>query len=399
MDDYSLTEKQSKAILDMKLQKLSSLEQVKIKDEHKKLLEIITDLNSILASEQRILEIIKGEMDDILAKYGDERRTEISENGDESITDEDLIPEEEMVVTITHAGYIKRLAGDTYKSQGRGGKGIVGTTSKEEDFVEQLFVASTHDHVLFFSNKGKVYWLKVYELPQASRQAKGKAIVNLIRLGADERITACVPVKEFDDSHYLIMATQKGLVKKSSLELYSRPRKGGIIGIGLNASDELIDVRMTDGQQNIILATRKGMAIRFREQDVRPMGRTAAGVRGIKLKVEDRVIGMVQGIDERTLLTITEKGYGKRTSISEYRLINRGGVGVKNIICSDRNGAAVAIRSVTDEDDVMFISKNGVIIRTSVGGISTIGRATQGFRLMKINQSDQVVAAAKIIKE
>ncbi|MFC1753516.1 DNA gyrase subunit A [Thermoproteota archaeon] len=399
MKDYSLTDIQAKAILEMRLQKLSSLEQEKIKEEHKKLMETIAELKSILSSEQRILSIIKDEMLEIREKYGDDRRTEITDGGDAEITDEDLIPEEEMVVTVTHAGYIKRLATATYRTQGRGGKGVVGTTSREEDFVEHLFIASTHDYVLFFTNKGKVYWLKVHELPQVSRQAKGKAIVNMIQLESGERVTAFVPVKEFDDAHFLVMATKQGLVKKSSLELYSRPRKGGIKGIGLNDGDELIDVRLTDGQSNIILATKQGMAIRFKEQDARPMGRTATGVRGIKLKKDDGVIGMVQGLDERTLLTITDHGFGKRTKIAEYRLINRGGVGVKNIICSPRNGGAVAVLSVTDEDDVMFISKNGVIIRTDVKGISQIGRATQGFRLMKINSGDTVVAAAKIIKE
>jgi DNA gyrase subunit A len=399
MGDYELTEIQAKAILDMKLQKLASLEQEKIKEEYDKLIEVIAELKAILASEPKILDIIKKEILELKEKYGDERRTEISLDGGDEMTDEDLIPEEEMVVTITHAGYIKRLATDTYRTQGRGGKGVVGTTSKEDDFVEQLFIASTHDYVLFFTNKGKVYWLKVYELPQASRQAKGKAIVNLIRLAQGERVTAFVLVKEFDDSHYLLMSTKKGLVKKSSLELYSRPRKGGIIGIGLNDDDELIEVSLTDGQDNIILATKKGMAIRFNESDARPMGRTATGVRGIKLKQDDEVCGMVKGIDERTLLTITENGYGKRTQISEYRLINRGGVGVKNIICSPRNGDVVAVLSIADEDDVMFISKEGVIIRTIAQGISKIGRATQGFRLMKIGSGDKAVAAAKIINE
>jgi DNA gyrase subunit A len=244
-----------------------------------------------------------------------------------------------------------------------------------------------------------VHWLKVHEVPQASRQARGKAIVNLVRLDSGEHVTAFVPVKQFDDSHYLLMATKQGLVKKSSLELYSKPRKGGIRGIGLNEGDELINVRLTDGQSNIILASKQGVAIRFNEKDVRPMGRTATGVRGIRLKKGDELIGMVQGVDERTLLTITERGFGKRTRISEYRLINRGGVGVRNIICSPRNGDAVAVLSVTDEDDVMFISRKGVVIRTPVKGVSTIGRATQGFRLMKINGDDTVVAAARIIKE
>ncbi|MFQ5474657.1 MAG: DNA gyrase subunit A, partial [Candidatus Nanoarchaeia archaeon] len=397
--DYSLTDIQAKAILEMRLQKLASLEQAKIREEHSNLQKLIADLRSILASEQRILDIIKGELREMKDKYGDARRSEISLDDDKEISKEDLIAEKDMVVTITHAGYIKRLATDTYKSQGRGGKGIIATTSKEEDFVEHLFVASTHDYVLFFTNKGRVHWKKVYEMPEASRQARGKAIVNFITLDQGERVNAFVRVKNFDEDHYLMMATKNGLVKKSSLSLYSRPRKGGIIGLGLNDDDELIGVRLTDGNSQIVLATKKGMAIRFDEQDVRSMGRTATGVKGINLKGDDEVIGMVLAKDNRTILTVTQNGYGKRTHVPEYRMINRGGVGVRNIICSQRNGDVVAILSVKDDYDVMLISQKGVIIRTPVKGISVIGRATQGFRLMKINSGDNVVAATRIIND
>ncbi len=399
MADYSLTEIQSKAILEMRLQKLASLEQVKIKDEHKDLLELIIELRSILDSEERVKGIIKDELSEIKDKYADERRTEISMEDDDDICIADLIEEEDVVVTVTHAGYIKRLPVDTYRNQGRGGKGIIAATTKDDDFIEHLFISSTHSNVLFFSNKGQVYWLKVYEIPVGSRQAKGKAIVNLLRLGKDEYIRAFVPVQEFDDQHYLIMCTRNGTVKKTSLEAFSRPRKGGIRAVSVNEGDALIDVVMTDGNMNIIIATKDGMAIRFAESDIRPMGRSAAGVRGISLKGDDIVIGMVRAEDEKTLLTVTENGYGKRTDVSEYRFIKRGGVGVKNIICSERNGNVSAIRSVTDDDEIMLISQNGIIIRTPVRNISAIGRATQGVRLMKMGQDDRLVDAAKIINE
>jgi DNA gyrase subunit A len=318
---------------------------------------------------------------------------------DEDISVEDLIEEEDMIVTVTHAGYIKRLPVDTYRRQGRGGRGVIGASTKDEDFVEHLFVASTHANVLFFSNTGQVYWLKVYEIPVGSRQAKGKAIVNLIRMKQGENIKAFIPVMEFDDQHYIMMCTRSGTVKKTSLEEFSRPRKGGIRAININEGDELMDVVMTDGSMNVIIATSDGMAVRFSEDDVRPMGRAAAGVRGISLKGKDSVIGMVLAEDERTLLTVTENGYGKRTPVSEYRFIKRGGVGVKNIVCSERNGKAAAIRSVTDDDELMLISQHGIIIRTAVKHISTIGRATQGVRIMKLEQGDKLIDAAKIVNE
>ncbi|MFH1063975.1 MAG: DNA gyrase subunit A [Candidatus Woesearchaeota archaeon] len=400
MADYSLSEIQSKAILDMRLQKLASLEQVKIKDEHKELLAMIDDFRSILGSEERVKNIIKGELSEIKEKYADKRRTEISlVDDDDDVCIADLIEEEDVVVTVTHTGYIKRLPVDTYRNQGRGGKGIIAATTNDDDFIEHLFISSTHSNVLFFSNTGHVYWLKVYEIPVGSRQAKGKAIVNLFNLGKDECIKAFVPVQEFDDQHYLIMSTRNGTVKKTSLEAFSRPRKGGIRAVTVNDGDELIDVILTDGNMNVIIATKDGMAIRFAESDIRPMGRSAAGVRGISLKSDDVVIGMVRAEDDKTLLTVTENGYGKRTDVSEYRFIKRGGVGVKNIICSDRNGSVSAIRSVTDDDEIMLISQNGIIIRTPVKNISTIGRATQGVRLMKMGQDDKLVDAAKIINE
>jgi DNA gyrase subunit A len=398
--DYSLTEIQAKAILEMRLQKLASLEQQQIKDEHKSLLQLIVDLKSILASEQRILDIIKKELLDIKERFSDARRTEIAANGgEEGMTDEDLIEDEDVVVTVTHAGYVKRLPVTTYKQQGRGGKGIIATGTNDEDFVERLFIASTHSNVLLFTNKGQVHWLKVYEIPVGSRQAKGKAIVNLVQLEAGEMIKAFVLVKEFDDNHYLIMCTRSGTIKKTCLGAFARPRKGGIRAVTINEGDELVGVAMTDGTKNMVIATKEGMASRFSEADVRPMGRSAAGVRGITLRDNDVVVGMVIAEDDKTLLTVTENGYGKRSLVEDYRLIRRGGVGVRNIVCSERNGKAVAIKSVTDDDELMLISQNGIIIRTSLKQISVIGRSTQGVRLMKLEEGDKLVDATNIVNE
>lgn len=401
MQDYSLSEIQAKAILDMKLQKLSSLEQENIRKEHKDLLGLIADLKAILADERKIMDILKKETMEIKEKYGDKRMTEISEVGEEDIEIEDLIEEEDVVITVSHAGYIKRCPIDTYKQQGRGGRGIIAAGQKDDDFIENLFVSSTHSYVLFFTNKGQVYWLKVYQIPEGSRQAKGKAIVNLVQLSKDEKITAFVPVREFNADHFLFMATKKGTVKKTSLAEFSRPRRNGIRAMTMHDNDELVEVLMTDGSKDMILATRHGMAIRFNEKNVRAMGRSAAGVRGISLKkADDMVIGMVIGEDGgTTLLTITDNGYGKRTNLDDYRLIGRGGKGVINIQCSERNGKVCDISAVTEDDDVMFISQKGIIIRTPVNGISCIGRNTQGVRLMKVGSGDKVVAAAKIVKE
>ena len=392
-----ISEKQALAILDMRLQRLTGLEQEKIRKEHKELLELIEKLKKILADENKILQIIKEELAELKKNYGDERRTEILEEEEEEMVPEDLIKSENMVVTITHSGYIKRLPVGTYKSQRRGGKGVIAATTKEEDFVEDLFVANTHSYLLFFTNKGKVKWIKVYEIPEASRQSKGKAIINLLRLGEGEKVTAFVPVKEFKG--YLVMVTEKGVIKKTSLELFSRPRKGGIIALSLDEGDDLISVRKTDGERNLIIATRNGIAVRFSEKALRPMGRTARGVRGIRLKNEDKVVEMVVGREERTLLTVTEKGYGKRTPVGDYRLINRGGSGVINIKCTEKNGKVVAVKSVTDEDELMLISKKGIGIRVNAKDVSKIGRATQGVRIMRLSEGDKVVAAARIVKE
>jgi len=396
---YTFTEEQALAILDMKLQRLTSLEQGKIKEEQNKLLLLIEELKSILASQQKIFEIIKKELQELKEKYGDARKTELVQMEMTDFSMEDIIKPEDMVITITHSGYIKRQPMATYRSQHRGGKGIIATQTKEEDFVEDIFIANTHSDILFFTNKGAVYWLKVYNLPEASRIAQGKAIINLLRLEKDEKITAHIPVKQFDDSHFLVMVTKKGVIKKTNLIHFQNPRSTGIIACELREGDELIGVELTDGSQQIILATKNGMAVRFEEQTVRSMGRTATGVRGITLKDNDEVIGAVKADDKKTLLTITENGFRKGTTVSEYRLTNRGGIGVRNILCSERNGKVVSIIPITENDELIFISKNGIVLRTEAKEISVIGRATQGSRIMRLAEKDTLVSAAKIIRE
>ncbi len=398
MEDYKLSEKQAQAILDMTLRRLTSLEQEKIRVEHADLLRLIKDLKDILASEQKILGIIKAELLELKEKYGDKRRTQILETEMAAMEEESLIKPEDDVITITHAGYVKRLPMDTYKQQRRGGKGIIAAEAKEEDFIENLFVANTHDYILFFTSLGKVHWIKVYQLPEAGRYAKGSAIVNLLQLSPSEKVTAFIPVKQFEENKFLFMVTANGIVKKTSLAEFSNPRKGGIIALGLEDKDELTSVMLTDGNQQIIIATKQGMAVKFHESDVRAMGRTATGVYGIRLR-DDKVVGATIADDNRSLVTVTENGYGKRSPISDYRLINRGGVGVINIKITDKNGAVVGIASVTDADELMLISQSGVLIRTPVTGISVIGRNTQGVRVMRLDEKDKVISIAKIVPE
>jgi len=397
--EYKLSKEQTSAILEMRLQRLTGLEQNKIKDEHKSLLQTIKHLKEILADENKILVIIKDELTQIEKDYGDERRTEISGMEVENINVEDMIEDEQTVVSITHRGYIKRLPIDTYKQQRRGGRGVKAQSTKEEDFVKDIFVASTHDTIMFFTDTGQVHWLKAYEIPQASRTAMGTAIVNLLNIKDNSKIAASIQITEYTDKQFLMMATKRGTIKKTNLMEYSRPRQGGIKAIILEEGDDLIEVKLTDGNQDIILATQEGMAIRFNEQDARPIGRTSKGVRGINLKGNDQLIGMIHAPKDKTVLTVTENGYGKRTAIDEYRVIGRAGVGVRNIITSDRNGKVVAVLDVYDHDDVIFISKNGIIIRTDCKGISVIGRNTQGVRLMKLDEGDRVVSATRIVNE
>ena len=397
MKSFKLSELQSQAILDMRLSRLTSLEINKINTEFDELTKLISELKSILSSEEKVYLIIKKELTELKQKYSDQRRTEIID-GEEELDDEALIKEEDVVVTVSHTGYIKRIPVETYKAQKRGGKGIIASDLKEEDFVEHLFVTNTHAYILFFTDKGKVYWLKGYKIPSASRYSKGVNIINLIEVEKDEKITAMIPIKEFRENEYLIMATKKGVVKKTSMLEYSNPRKGGIIAISLRDSDRLVCVKKTNGEQKYIIATKNGFAVRFDEKDIRPIGRGGMGVRGIRLSATDDVVGMeLAVIDDDTLLTITENGYGKRSLISEYRLIKRGGKGVINIKTSGRNGKVVAIKTVKDDHELMCITKNGIIIRTLASNISTIGRNTQGVRIMKIGEKDKVINLARII--
>jgi len=398
MSSYKLTEIQAKAILDMKLQKLSSLEQKGIRDEHDELTKQVSLFKKILSDEKEILGIVKNETSEIKKSYGDKRKTYILDQAYESFEEEQLIKPEENVITISHAGYVKRLQVDTYKQQKRGGKGVLAATTREEDFIEEIFIANTHNNILFFTNKGKLHWLKVYEIPEAGRQAKGTSVSNLIHLDNDEKITAFVPIQDFNEG-FLMMVTKNAVIKKTALSEFANPRKGGIIAVNLRDNDELVRVVHTSGNDQIILATKNGQAIRFNESDIRPMGRQATGVRGAKLKEDDVLIDMVKADDTKTLFSITENGFGKRSDVSEYRLISRGGSGVINILCSERNGKVVAVKSVTDNDDLMLISKNGITIRTPAKDIRVIGRNTQGVKIMNLEDNDKVISATNFVKE
>ena len=392
---FKLSEKQANAFLEMRLQRLTSLETSKLKEEYEELLKMIKGYKEILADEHKIYGIIKSELTELKQKYPDTRRTQIIDGSDEDIEDEDLIKEEEVVITMSHTGYIKRIPLEMYKQQKRGGRGVIASTTKEEDFIEHVFVTNTHSYILFFSDKGRVYWLKGYKIPESGRYAKGGNIINVLAL-KDEKITAMIPVKEFKEEYSLVMATKLGLVKKTGLIEYSRPRQGGIIAITLRDHDKLVEVKMTNGSQELLIATSKGMAVRFKEEDIRESGRQAMGVRGIRL-VSDHVIGME--IAEGMILSVCENGYGKRTPIEEYRLINRGGKGVINIKANERNGKVIGIKGVQESDEVMFITKKGVMIRTSVNNISDVGRNAMGVRLMKLNEGDKVIKVAHIVGE
>ncbi|MEE9402447.1 MAG: DNA gyrase subunit A [Desulfobacteria bacterium] len=393
-----LTQTQAQAILEMRLQRLTGLERDKIQEDYKETIQAIARYREILASERLVLNIIKEELTDLKERYGDERRTEIVEKA-EDISIEDMIVEEDMVVTVSHAGYIKRNPITLYNSQRRGGKGKTGMGTKEEDFVDRLFVASTHDTFLFFTSLGRVYWRKVHELPQAGRLARGKAIVNLLALEDGEKLATVLPVRSFEPGHSVILATRGGTVKKTDIMAYSRPRLGGIIALNLLSGDELIAARMTDGTQNAFLGSRYGKSIRFHESKVRPMGRVSQGVRGMRLAEGDYIVGMEVLTDGKTLMTVTENGYGKRTSIDEYPIRNRGGMGVITIKTTERNGMVVAILLVTDEDDLMLMTDRGKIIRMPIKDISVIGRNTQGVRLIGMNPGERVVSAARLAEK
>jgi len=398
MDKFDLSERQAVAILEMQLQRLTALERKKIDEEYLDLIKKITLYKTILESEKKILDIVKKEVAELKEKFGDERRTEIlSEAEDLSI--EDLLADEDMVITISHANYIKRLPVSSYRKQKRGGRGVTGADIKEEDFVEHLFIASTHDYILFFTNKGRVYWVKVHEIPQTSRQARGKAVINLIQLEQGEAISAYIPVREFKESNYLVMSTKRGLIKKTELTAFANPRRGGIIGITLEKDDELVGVKLTDGHKELLLATKEGKAIRFPEEQVRDMGRSAKGVRGINLSKKDILIGMEVVEKEGALLTVTDNGFGKRTDFSEYRVQSRGGKGIINIKTTKKNGMAIAANSVSDKDEFMIITEKGMIVRCPIKGVRTTGRSTQGIRLMRLESGDQIASVARVITE
>ncbi|MDX2479140.1 MAG: DNA gyrase subunit A, partial [Desulfuromusa sp.] len=397
---FSFSEIQAQAILDMRLHRLTGLEQNKIIEELTQLLAQINRLKEILASEVEILNIIKVELIELRDKFANPRRTEILDRSAD-LTLEDMIVEEDMVVTVTHGGYIKRNAVSLYRAQRRGGKGASGVKPKEEDFVENLFVASTHAYILIFTDRGKVYWLKVHEIPQGGRASRGKAIVNLLQLAAEERVMTILPVNSFEKDQYIVTATARGIIKKTELMAYSHPRVGGIIALTIDEGDSLIEARLTDGERDLLLASRNGKSIRFPESDVRSVGRPARGVRGITLAADDVVIGL-QSVSANTalaLVTVTENGYGKRTDIGEYRVQSRGGKGIITIKTSERNGGVVAIRMVDDESDLMFITNRGKLLRTKVKNIRAIGRNTQGVRMMVLENDELIVSVAKLAEK
>jgi len=398
MKKFKLSEIQAKAILDMRLQRLTGLERQKIEDEYKETIKFIEKLKGILTNEKKRWNIIKEELLALKERYADERRTAIERELKE-FSLEDIIAEEDVVVTISHQGYIKRFPVSGYRRQGRGGKGVTGAGTKEEDFIEHMFIASTHHYIMFFTDKGKCYWLKVHEIPEGGRATKGKSILNLIEKDKEENITAFVTVKEFTDDKFIVMATEKGTVKKTVLSAYSNIRRGGINAISLAAGDRLIEAKLSEGKNEIIIGTRNGMACRFNEKDVRDMGRTATGVRGIRLGKGDVVIGMIVVRNATTLMVVTEKGFGKRSEIEDYRLSRRGGKGVITVKTSDRNGKLIAIKEVNDSDELVIITTGGMVIRQAVKDLRVMGRNTQGVRLIRLNEGDDIADIARVIPE
>lgn len=403
MTQFSLSEIQSKAILDLRLQKLTGLERDKIKEEYAELMKIIDYYRGILANENLRMEIIKDEMAEVKEKYGDKRRTEIVYTGDE-ISMEDMIVDEDVVITISHLGYVKRTHLSEYRTQGRGGRGAQGSATRDEDFVEHIYVASTHNYMLFFTEQGKCYWLKVYEIPEGTKTSKGRAIQNLISLSPDDKVKAFINVKNLTDEAYInnnfiVMCTKNGTIKKTALEAYSRPRLSGINAINIEEGDQLLEARLTNGTNEIMIATRKGKVVRFNETTVRAVGRNSIGVRGVTLQGEDdKVIGMVCVNDpiKESVLVVSEKGYGKRSEVDEYRITNRGGKGVKTINVTDKTGNLIAIKIVVDNDDLMIINKSGVTIRMGVEDLRIMGRATQGVRLIRLDDDDEIASVAKV---
>ena len=403
MENFKLSEIQSKAILEMRLQRLTGLERDKIKAEYKELMEVIEYYRDVLANEDLRMDIIKDELNEMKDKYGDTRRTEIVHTGDE-ISMEDMIADEDVVITISHHGYIKRTALTEYRTQGRGGRGAKGSATREEDFVEHIFIASTHNYILYFTEQGKCYWMKVYEIPEGTKTSKGRAIQNLISLPADDKVKAFINVHNLSDENYInnnfiVMCTKNGTIKKTALEAYSRPRLTGINAINIEEGDQLLEVRLTNGKNEIMIATRKGKVVRFNEETVRPVGRNSIGVRGVTLDgADDAVVGMVCINDaaKESVLVVSEKGYGKRSEIEEYRITNRGGKGVKTINITDKTGNLIAIKVVNDNDDLMIINKSGITIRMNVDELRVMGRATQGVRVIKLDEEDEIASVAKV---
>jgi len=398
MERFAFSDEQAQAILEMRLQRLTNLERRKIVEEYEETIKLINRLKALLASERLMLNLIKEELLSIRDSFGDERKTEIVETAPE-LKVEDLIAEEDMVVTITHTGYIKRNPISLYRSQHRGGKGKMGINVKEEDFVEDLFIASTHDYILFFTDAGRIHWKKVHELPQAGRLTRGKAIVNLLNLSPEEKVTAILSLKDFAQEKFITFMSKKGVIKKTALEAYSNPRSGGIIAISLDEGDELISTKLTDGKQHLFIGTKWGKAIHFPEAQIREIGRTARGMRGIRLSKSDEVVAMEAVAPHTQILTVTENGYGKRSLASEYRVQNRGGSGIFTVKRTQKTGDVVNIKTVTDEDELMVISNKGKIIRLKVGDIPTQGRSTQGVRLITLEQGERVVAVAKLAEK
>jgi DNA gyrase subunit A len=405
MDSFSLSDIQARAILDMTLRRLTGLERDKIKEEYAELMKTIDYLNLILADEVLRMQIIKDELIEIRDKFGDERRTSITHSA-EDMRMEDFIVDEEVVITISHEGYIKRTALTEYRKQGRGGKGSMGSQSRDKDFIEHMLIATNHNYMLFFTETGKCFWLRVFEIPEGTRTSKGRAIQNVINIPKEENIKAYIKVVNLKDQEYLennfiIMCTKKGTIKKTSLEAYSRPRANGINAININEGDQLLEACMTNGQSEIVMALRSGRAIRFNESTVRPMGRTATGVRGVTLANDkDEVVGMIAiNNPDVTVLVVSENGYGKRTDIEDYRVTNRGGKGVKTINVTEKTGELVAIKDVTDNDDLMIINKSGIVIRIGVSDLRVMGRATQGVRLITLKGDDSIASIAKVEHE
>ena len=394
--NYKLSETQANAILEMKLQRLTSLETEKLNKEYSELLVLIKQLRELLDSESKIFSLIKKELLEMREKYGDARKTEILDV-EEEIFEEDMVQEGDVVVTVTKSGYIKQVPLELYKQQKRGGQGIIGTGTKEEDVVENIFVTSNLNYLMFFTNKGKVHWLKAYELPLGSRYSKGKAIVNILHLKDSEKVDNVLPIKDFNSKEFIVFCTKKGIVKKTPLSDFSKPRNGGILAINLKEGDEVVQTRLSPGNLDFVVCSSNGLAVRFNEKDVAITGRTSRGVRGIRLRPGDSIIGFEVAVNEGSLFTVTENGYGKRTSFNEYHKIRRGGKGVKNIIVNSRNGKVVGVKTVLDGDELILVSEKGVVIRISVKDVSQIGRATQGFRVMKLKDGDRVAMVARVV--